>query len=390
MRFRYIAFDAQGRRLAGELAAASEADVLRALRGQGVTVSEVARVPGIAKVQRTRLHQSSVLRQLGLMLRAGVAIADALSVMQEADFDPSLAQVERLVRAGMPLSAALREARFPVPRYVPALISASEARGTLGEGLVEASELLARMRELRSELVTQLIYPAILIFSGVVAVLLLFAFVVPKFAGLLQSARAELPWVSVVVLQAGRLFSDHWVALTLSVITSCALLAIILASPQRRVQTLNAMCHVPGVASFVARFEIARWLRVIANLTGGHLRLLHSLEVAHEVLLVDPTRSALDRVVRKVRSGEMLSSALAETGLLSRQQTMIIRSGERSGALASALAQLAQDEEVGLRTKLRRLIVVLEPVCILAIGACIGLLMAGIMLAVTSLSNVVL
>lgn len=390
MKFRFLAYDPRGRKISGQIAADSEVNAMRALRAQGMAVVAVSGQAARPERGYRGPVAENVLRQLGRMLRSGVALAEALVVMQETDPDPLLSHVERLVRSGVPLSTALRESRFPVPRYIPALIAAGEARGSLGDGLIDAADLLQRLREFRSELVTQLIYPGILVISGLIAVLLLFNFVVPKFAGLLQSTKADLPWISVLVLQSGKAVKENaWLVLgTLAAVF--AVVGFVVADERRRLRLLDAMIELPVVGGWIARIEVARWLRVLANLSSGRLKLLQCLEVAREGLGSEVVRAAFDRATRRVRAGESLSSALAETGFFGPQQITIMRSGEKAGALAEALDRLATDEESSLRIRMRRAIVILEPVCILAIGACVGVLMAGIMLAVTSLSNVAL
>lgn len=387
MKFRFAAFDARGQKIAGQIAAQSEMDAVRLLRTQGMAAVSLKSVAAAADRGPSAASVENMLRQLGLMLRSGVSLAEALEVLQESGADPVLSNIERLVRSGSTLSVALREARLAVPRYIPALIAAGEARGSLGDGLLEAADLLRRLREFRSELVTQFIYPGILVASGLLAVFLLFNFVVPKFSGLLLSAKADLPWISVFVLQSGKSFKEHTFLIVGTVAAIAVTSAIALADQRRRVRALDALMGVPLIGPWIARVEVTRWLRVLANLSGGRLKLLHCLEVAQEALTSHTIRAAFDRATRKVRAGEPLSAALAETGFFGPQQITIMRSGERAGALADVLGQLATDEESLLRNRMKRAIVILEPACILAIGACVGVLMVGIMLAVTSLSN---
>ncbi len=208
MRYRYSAYSPGNQSVSGEIEASTEGDALRKLKADGLTVTVLS--AATERAAKARFNAESFLRQLGLMLAAGVSIGEAFALIREQSGDERVRSAESQLRAGVALSTALQSSGMSFPQYVPALVAASEARGELSAGLMEAADLMRRTREFRTELVTQMIYPTVLVVSGFAAVVLLFRFVVPKFIGMLKSPKADLPLVSKVVLQTGAFIDAHF------------------------------------------------------------------------------------------------------------------------------------------------------------------------------------
>jgi general secretion pathway protein F len=390
VKFKYTAFDSAARRMQGVIEANGEREAVLLLHEQGLKPIAIDRSAGPQARRGAQAGAETLLRQLGIMLRSGVALPDAFAAMRQSGIGGALEPIEATVRAGRPLSHAIRDARLSLPRYVPALIAAGEARGAVGDALVDAADLLQRIRQFRSEVLTRMLYPAILFASGLAAMLLLFYFVVPKFINLLASPRADLPWISIVVLRTGQFLGAHGPELLALLIALAVAMWGWLRTEQGRQQALEALARVPLVAPLLMQVDVARWLRVLADLSRGHLRLVDSLDIAEAAPSLELIRGSLGRVLQRVRSGTALSSSIEETGLFSPSQVSMVRAAERAGALAPTLTRLADDAEHDVRMRLQRLITLLEPVCILLIGGAIGVLMIGIMLAVSSLSNTTL
>lgn len=386
MRYRYSAYAPGSESVSGEIEADTEGDALRRLRGDGLTVTVLSAAE--KRHARARFNPENFLRQLGLMLAAGVSIGEAFALIREQSGDERVRTAESQLRSGVPLSSALQASGMALPAFVPALVAASEARGELSAGLMDAAELMRRAREFRTDLVTQLIYPAVLVTSGFAAVVLLFRFVVPKFVGMLKSPKADLPLVSKVVLELGAFVDAHFWFIIAACVALALLLAYVLADPGRRAAALNSVARMQLIATWLKRVEMARWLRLMANLTAGRLRLAQCLDAALGALTLTSVKRELERVRRQIAGGEALSASIAPTGLMVPDHIAMLRAGERAGQLALVFGQLADMEERAVRDRVRRFVALLEPVAILLIGALIGTLMVGIMLAVTSLSSI--
>lgn len=202
MLFRYKAVDPAGNTVSGALEAATEQEAARQLGGQGLTVFMLrAQEPGLLSGRR-RARASTrelqlVLQEFTTLLEAGVTLVVSLSSLAKSSHHPQLttafASMEKSVRRGESFSVAMQGANLKLPEYFHQLVQAGEATGRLAESLRAAVEQFEYDQRVAGEFRSALIYPAVLMGSGIAAVAIIFLWVVPRFGGLLTDALLAKP-----------------------------------------------------------------------------------------------------------------------------------------------------------------------------------------------------
>ncbi|MNG25489.1 type IV pilin biogenesis protein [compost metagenome] len=91
-----------------------------------------------------------------------------------------------------------------------------------------------------------------------------------------------------------------------------------------------------------------------------------------------------------MRAGTALSTALEERQAISAIGGNLVRVGEKSGQLAEMLQSLAALYEESGRSRMKKALVLIEPLAILLIGSVFGLIITGVVLAITSANDMVL
>jgi general secretion pathway protein F len=402
MQFNYIALDPQGQRHRGTLSANSDGAAMEALRAKNWQVVSIqpqmrAMAPTArAATGRTKTNaQSTALLtdELATLLESGVPLAEALATLAHGGDDANagaaaLARVLASVRGGNAFSAALATEGLGLPNYALQLVKAGESTGNLAAALRAAAEHLEADRAFAEDARSALIYPAVLVGSGALAVLVMFVFVVPRFAAILDNPKADLPLISKLVLGAGAWVTQHqmWVFLALALLVVGALFVARL--PQARVAGWELAARLPVLGSWVLHAEIARWASLFGVLLNSKVPLLASLGQANQTLRQKSLRGRADLVLSDVRGGKSLSLALGDHALLDATGLNLIRVGERAGVLGATVSSLAKMHNNQSRTRLKRFLVLLEPVAILLISVVLGSIMISVMLAITSLTNV--
>jgi general secretion pathway protein F len=401
MKFDYLGVDAQGRRGKGQIDASDDAQALQLLEGRGLTVLDIApsRAAGAASswagLRRTpargaaasRTELLSFMRELATLLRSGVSLDEALQTLhgakQGSALEPVLLDLVKGIHAGDTFSSVLERAGLALPGYAHALARAGEATGDLGTALARCADQMDFDARLRSEASGALIYPAILLTVGVAAVLFIFSFVVPKFAKLLQGKRADLPWLSEVVLDLGLFVNQHLLLLGLA---GCALLAAGVAA--WRAGWIRALlASIPGLGAWVASADTARWTSTLAVLIDNRVPILQALELTTQA--AGPAMGQRIAYMRDdVRNGVPLSQAMQTHQVLDGASLSMVKVGERSGELGAMLGHVANYWQDRSRTLQRRLVALIEPASIVMLGAVIGVVMVAIILAITSLTEV--
>ncbi len=400
-RYRFQALDATGQRQAGELAAASPQAALATLQQQALTVLalEAADLPAQAPAAASRRRISAqdrmlLLQELATLLGAGISIAEAVPSLEAAyQGTPLGAPVTRLrqaVQSGRPVVEAFRAAELGLPAHVYSLIAAGEAAGRLGPALQSAAEQLEYEHGLRQMLRSALVYPAVLVGAGAAAVLVIFTAVVPRFASLLNSGRAEVPALSRWVIESGLFLKDHLLGagLFLAALAGAAVLA--LRSPPLRQALLEAAARLPLVGPWLRTTETGRWATLLGTLLEHRVALLSALELSAQGMSLRRLRAHLAEAQGEVRRGRALSAVLAEQGWIAPTRLNLLRVGERAGELPRMLQQLGRLQTEAARQQMQRLLTLIEPLAIVLIGSVIGVIMVGVVMAVTSLNTAAL
>jgi general secretion pathway protein F len=393
-RYHYQALNSAGVSLEGMLRADSEREAARQLERRGLSVIEVRSGElGPGKSRQGRLRHGDVilaLQELATMLTSGVSIADAVGSQAVGAHHPRIVQafagMARDLQRGQAFSATLVKCGLPLPEYVVQLARAGEMTGELGKALRDATIQLEYEQQLRNEMRNALIYPAVLVLAGIAAVAIMFVFVVPKFASLLQQAK-DLPLLAWVVLAFGTWTREHFWLLMLMVAAAGAGIAWAVRKPELRARTMDALSRWPVVGPWLVEADTARWAKVLGALLGNRVPLMRALELAQAGLQLPQRRARMGEVTRAVRGGATLADALEDHDALTATGYNLVRVGERSGKLASMLDSLAKLYEEAGRNRMKRVLILLEPIAILIIGSMIGTIILGVILAITSAND---
>lgn len=401
-RFRYRALDRQGRRLEGDLVADSVQTALRQLQQRHLSVLDlvvdapVAFAPGIgrslfAKRGIGASDRIVLLQEFATLLSAGVPIAEATPSLEAAYAGTALgvplARLRKAVQEGRAVADAFRHADLGLPEHAHSLIAAGDAAGRLGQALHAAAAQLEYDHDVAQQMRTALIYPSVLIGAGVAAVLVIFIAVVPRFASLITSGRAEVPALSLWVIETGMYLQGHLLAtaLVLSALAGSVFLASRIAS--LRLAAFEVVARLPLVGTWLHTSQIGRWATLLATLLENRVALIPALDLSSRAVSLSSLRRHLLEAQGEIRRGRALSAILAEQGWIAPTRLNLIRVGERAGELPRMLAQLGSMHTQAARQQMRRLLTLIEPLAILLIGAVIGVIMVAVVLAITSLNT---
>lgn len=322
------------------------------------------------------IDEEMLAEDLSLMLRSGLNVVEALRTLEE-DAASLRAWVRPLVMAlqqGEPLSRAL-ETRVHASTPLVACVKASEATGDLGPSLQRFAANAARLRALRAKLVAASVYPALLITVSGFVVLFLLAYVVPRFAVVLESAGQDLPWVSRLLIDLGQALHAVQGALWLTIVATLGTLGFTLWRMSRTGRLmpwfLSQAAKLPGIRQQVRDFGIGQLARSSAMLTRAGVPALKALDMCRD-LLAPGDRVRLARALLAARSGAPLAKSLHEAGVMANRSWRVLRVAEETGRLDEALDRVADIHDAQLERALERWTRLMEPVLMLVIGSVVG------------------
>lgn len=384
-----------GALIKGEIEAISERDAMRRLESDGMVVTDIQprKESGQSRFRRDVSRQEVVLAlfELATLLESGVSIAEAVESQAESDYHPKLNRffnsINQSLKGGSSLAQAVQVTDLELPEYLVHLIQSGELSGDLPGCLRSGVRQMEYELEISTQFRSALIYPAVLLLSGFVAVGLIFILVVPRFAHILERG-ADLPWLASAVLSTGMFFNENYVWLLSLLAASCVAAGWFFSKQGVRGRIYNQLANWPVIGTWLLETEIARWASMMATMSASRVELLTALNLAAEGMSITEKRKSLERVSDNVRHGESLSTSLFELRVLTPTATNLIRVGEKTGALSPMLASVARLYDVKCRNRMATVIALIEPLSILFIGVLIGILILGIILAITSINTV--
>lgn len=385
--FRYRAASRDGRIAEGVLQLATDADVRAELQRRSLYAIEIepARRASSRTWWPTSMASDRVVwsRTVATLVTAGLPLDQVLSSAARDCRHPAMrtaaTAVHQAVRNGAALSVALaRQPEFGAT--LAAAASAGETSGSLGETLERAATSLEELHRLRSEVLSALVYPALLLASIVTGVSVLLINVLPRFAGMLADLGTR-PAMSTRILLAASGFAARWWWST-----GLLVIAVVIGARgpmrqprwQRRWHRLRL--QLPLMGPLEQRWHAASLLRSLALLLESGTPLVPALRVTGAAIPNLELRARLDAARDEIARGGRLAVAL--TDIVPSQAARLIAAGESSGRLPSLAAHAAVAMDAELRRALRLAVALIEPAAILLLGGVVAFIALAMIQAI--------
>jgi general secretion pathway protein F len=400
-RFSFEAVNRTGTAVRGTLDAPTRSLALDRLLASGQTPislrsSEEAMPLGtrLARVLRLRAFDYVLfLRELGLLLNAGLTVERALVVLE--GLSPNAGQAVRMrqlldhVRSGEPLAQAVATVITEAPAYVARLIGAGEASGKLPQVAARLASGLTRTRGLRDKLISSLTYPAVLAATMIVVLYTVFTSVLPRLTPMFQAAGTALPLPTRLLLGVGDFIQSYGLALLASFAVATGLLAYAWRRPDLRLRIDKLLMTSRLLLALPVSYEAARYCRNLETLLEGGLPLDRALAAAQGGASNGAFRMAMDKVRRQVANGEPLRQAFAQAALLPPIVVEFAAVGEESGRLGAMIGEAADILDQDLEKRLDRLSALVVPAATLIMGGLVATIMTGIVTGVLAINDLV-
>ncbi len=398
--FNYKAIKGTGELVQGTLVAETEPALLAQLRRMGclpihVSAKDSSTGASWALLKRRGTSSSDRLgfaRQLATLVRAGVPLDRSLSLSRDLAENPALQAVIAATLKELRSGQSLANSLAANPRFFPALyvamVRAGEASGTLPavlDRLVEFEEFSA---ELRGYLISALIYPMVLMVVGSVAIAFLLGFVVPRFAQIFEESGKELPLPTQILMDVSQALRDYgWIAAVVIIIT-VLLFSRWVRTESGRLRWDQWRLKAPLLGEVSLKLEVARFAKTMGTLLNQAVPIISALRLTREVLSNRRVAAAVEPLIQGVKRGQGLAGPLAETRMFPALAVQLMTLGEQTGKLDSMLLELAAiyDREVRVATK--RMVALVEPAVILAMGLVVGTIVISTLLAIVSINEV--
>lgn len=395
-RFKYVAVGADGTKHSAEVDAMS-ADALRnELAAQRLDVLKIKEKRTFSKIEITpqRVKRTEIMhfsRQLGAFVRAGIPIVDAIETVREGTtndrFRAILEDVAEQLQNGTPLSEALGRHEAVFPSYYLGILRSAEVTGRLDVVLDQLSEYLERDVEARQKVKSALTYPMVIFVMSIATVVILVAWVLPRFTSFFEEFDAELPLPTRMLLNISHFVQNYWWAII--AVTFGVSLTVFLFQKSRPGRMLRdrMILRTPLIGE-IARFSLVeRFCRLISAMMKAGVPLPEAMQAAIEGTNNRVFSKAFSEVRDAMLEGEGIAEPIANTDLFPSAATQMFRVGEETGTLDEQLDAAAAYYGRELDYKLKRLTSLAEPAIIVFMGVIVGFVAVALISAMYGVFN---
>jgi general secretion pathway protein F len=394
--FRAVATDGKAR--TGVMTADDERMVARELLKQGLTPVYVGRQTQSSGWQLSwgaKVSRKEVLyftQELSTLLNAGIPVDRALQITVELTestrFKAIVADVLRVLKGGKSLADALGTHPDAFSDLYVNMVRAGEASGSLAQIFTRLAEFERTRDDLRSFIVSSMIYPSLLLVVGLVSIVVLLTVVVPRFGAMFSDGTIPMPGPIQVMLAVSDALKTYgpWVLGAMGV--GALLMRVYTRTQEGRLWWDSTALSLPLLGVSIRKAEVSRFAQAMGTLVASSVPLVQSLGIAKAILSNVRMANSLEPVIAGVKRGEGLASPMKRAGEFPPLASHLLSVGEETGRLDAMFQRMAEIYDEETRVAIKRFTTLFEPVVILVIGVVVGSLILSMMMAISSINEV--
>jgi len=380
-KFRFSAVTPDGTRIDGIQDALTITTARRALLERDLSPLDVREKRGFFEIEITKKKVSRkelmhFSRQMGVFMRAGIPVLEALEVMTEEMgdkvFQRTLAEMADALRAGETFADAAEAHPATFPPFFLGILRSAELTGNLDTVLDQLAEYIERDLEARRKIVSALVYPAIVVVMAILAVIVITGFVLPRFKVFFTSLHAKLPLPTRMLLAVANIFVNQWYvfAFLLAAVVTAGVLSV--TTVRGRAIRDHLLLRLPVLGDLVQTAILERFCRILCSMVGAGVPLPEALQVTSAATNNSVYRQGLSGARDAMMRGEGLATPLADTGLFPSAARHMFSVGERTGTMDQQLETAASYFDRELEYKLKNFTALFEPAVIVVVGLIVG------------------
>tara|TARA_B100001964_G_C14255122_1_gene611973 strand:+ start:1312 stop:2517 length:1206 start_codon:yes stop_codon:yes gene_type:complete len=394
--FKYQAFDTEGKVQNGQLDAESEREAIRILQGKNLTPVKLQETRRASeRGRKKRISHTDILdftNGLCTLVDARVPIDKALrlldSITESAAMRELVLNLLREVKEGKSLAEAMENYPQVFSKMYVNIVRAGEEGGILHELLHDLAEFLESSAKTRQAVISAMIYPTVLLITGIISVVLLLVFVVPQFAAMFEDAGTDIPPSAAFLLSLSTFIQSYGFLFIVAIVLCIFYWKRLDKDPKTKQQKDGFLLSMPLLGTLILYRECAIFSRTLGALLGAGIPLIRALRVSREVISNSVLTGKLLQVEEDVRGGAGLGISLEKTNQFPTLLHQLVAVGEESGRTSDILLKSAVTFDTYVRNQMSALVSALQPALIIFLAIAVGGITITMLSAVFSMNAV--
>lgn len=391
--FSYRATTSDGAIVEGVIEAADEKSAVDRLKNSGVIPLKIEPTgEGLKKRFISKSSKNDIITfttELSALIGAGLPLDRSLNIISEISESREMKNVVQSVLKSIREGSSFSDALQRHPKIFPSLyinmIKAGESGGVLDIVLDKLNEFLETAKELKEQVISAMIYPAILILTGGLSIIILLTYVLPKFTSIFDEMGTSLPLPTQVVITISSAITSYWWILLLLSVSAWMIFRNYTKSDAGRYRWDAFKLRLMG--DIIRKLETARFTRTLGTLLKSGVPLLQALNNSKEVIDNRVIASSINSVSKGAKEGKGIAGPLSGTNVFPALALSMIKVGEETGQLDTMLLKVASTYEKSLRFSIKKFLSFLEPAMILGMALVIGFIVISMLMAIFSITE---
>lgn len=395
--YTYQASDYSGDIIKDTFDAPDEAAVIEYVQSQGLIPVKIKKASKLSSVsvggkKNIKISTLSIFTmELATLLEAGLPLDRSLNILIGMEESPQwrlvLEDLLAKIKSGSTLSGAMRDHNKVFSDFYVGLVHAGELSGSLNVVLDRLADYLEKRLETQSAIKKALFYPAMLIVVGLGVVVYLLLAVIPKFSEIVARNNSDVPFLSDMIFAMSAGLRNYWYVLVILIVFVVVMVRSTLNDRAKRDKLDAKLLNMPLFGQLIRKSEFAKLTRTLGTMLTHGVPLSLALRSVHDSIGNKVLGETIDQSMQSLKAGRGMSKVLIESKAFPTLGVQMVKVGEETGKLEKMLMKVADIYDKEVKNSTETIVSTIGPIAILTIAGMIALIMAGVVLALFSLSG---
>lgn len=330
-------------------------------------------------------------RQIATLFEAKVSVLVTFRLLAaEAEnqfLREALTAVTDDIKGGLPISTSLAKHPDIFSNFYVSMVKAGEESGKLSETFTFLADHLERSYELVTKAKNALIYPAFIVVTFIVVMILMLVFVIPKLSAILLETGQQLPIYTRLIIGFSNIFVDYGVIIVILLAILGLFLSRYLPTAAGALALSRFKLSIPYVGRLYQKLYLARIADNLNTMITSGISMVRAVEVTAEVVDNDVYKEILLKSATAIKSGDSVSTTFAKYSEMPGILVQMIKVGEESGKLGFVLDTLARFYRREVNNEVDTLVGLIEPALIVFLAVGVGILLTSVLVPIYNIAS---
>jgi MSHA biogenesis protein MshG len=403
--FQYTARDAKGQPITGRRNAISAEDLAQQLLSESITPIEITRPlkkEAVAqkniwfklKFRKQKIPQEDMqmmCRQMYTILKAGVPIGMGVARIAETTRDKYLAQTLHKIIINLNQGRTLHQSlnQFPdiFSQFFVNLVNVGETTGKLDQVFLYLAEYIELEVDTKKKIKSALRYPILVLVAGVIALLVINAFVIPAFATLFKSFQGALPLPTRILIASSDFLLGYWYILLALIVAGFLSARSYIKTPGGKLKWAKLQLKLPIIGWIIHRIILARFTQLYALALRAGISAVEGIEMVGASTGNAYIAQKVGVIASLVARGNSIANSISQTQLFPPLVIQMIALGEETGTIENLLDDVSEFYQREVDYDLERLGDAIEPIMLVLMAGMVLILALGVFLPMWDIAS---